>query len=154
LKRRSNILIGLLVASAFAPALGGTCRAEIILDTSFPSSGRPTRIILVDDRGAPVPDADVTATYRPGSRVSRTDDLGRTGSEGVIEWTPRKAGIVTLRAVWSGEDGTERTASINASVRFDPVPVSGLVVLTVAGILLLGGSIERISALLRSPEAH
>lgn len=144
--------MAVLAALSAAAWFAGACRAGIELGEAFPTAREQTLISIFDQDGEPVPGAAVTATYRPGSRVSRTDDLGKTAAAGTIEWTPRKAGIVTLRAIWTAADGSERSAFINTSVRYDPAPVSGIVVLVIAGVVLLGGSVERICALLRSPE--
>lgn len=127
-------------------------QAEIVLDTAFPTVRKEARILVADD-GLPVAGAELTATYRPGSAVERTTVVGKTAEDGSIDWVPAEAGIVSISAAWTGEDGSERTASINASVKFDPTPVSGIIIMIIAGVVLIGGGIERITALLRSPES-
>jgi hypothetical protein len=89
----------------------------------------------------------VSVTYRPGSSVSRTEDIGVTGEGGRVEWTPHLAGIATLNATWDG--GTSTT---NVSVRFAHTPLGGVAIMLLAGLLLVGGSVVRIMRIMKAPE--
>lgn len=142
-------LLSLVVAAAciVAPA----SQADIVLDTAYPTVKQQAKVHVTDDLGGPVSDAEVTVTYRPGSAVESSGVIGRTGSDGTSMWTPAEAGIVTITATWIGADQTEQSSSVNASVKFDPTPIAGILIMIVAGILLIGGSIERIRSLLRTP---
>ncbi len=153
----------LLLGKVFALAVAVTVvltlaappiHADIILDTAFPSVKQSTRIHVTDDMGISVAGAEVTATYRPGSAVERASVVGKTAADGTFDWTPSESGIVTITATWIGADDSEQTTSINASVKFDPIPIAGIIIMIVAGIVLIGGGVERIAALLRSPEAE
>lgn len=140
--------VAMMVLAFSAPPL----RADIIIDTAFPTVKQSARIHVTDGLGASVSGAEVTATYRPGSAVERVSVAGRTAADGTFDWTPSEAGIVTITAAWMGEDGTQHTTSINTSVKFDPVPIAGIIIMILAGIVLIGGGVERIATLLRSPE--
>jgi len=129
-------------------------RAEIVLDTAYPVVRQHTRVLVSDDSGAPVGDAEITVTYRPGSAVEASTVVGRTGGDGAILWTPSEAGIVTISATWTDADQKEQTTSVNSSIKFDPTPITGILIMIIAGVVLIGGSIERIWSLLHSPETN
>ena len=139
-----------VILTAAAPSL----HADIVLDTAFPTVKQSARIHVTDDADASVPGAEVTVTYRPGSAVERSSVVGTTSAAGTFAWTPSEAGIVTITATWIGDDDTEHTTSVNTSVKFDPTPVSGIIIMIVAGIVLIGGGIERVISLLRKPEVE
>ena len=63
----------------------------------------------------------------------------------VATWTPSRAGVVALATA----DGASR----NVSVRFDETPISGLLILIVAGLVLFGGAALAMRALLSGPAA-
>jgi hypothetical protein len=98
---------------------------------------------LADEAGRPLAGVELTVTYRPGSRVSRSVSLGRTDARGEVTWTPEDAGLASL------ESAGERPQSKAVSVRFDGVPWKGLAVMIVAGWLLVGGSIRRFVTILK-----
>lgn len=91
----------------------------------------------------------MVATYRPGSQVSRTEELGTTNGAGQLVWTPTDAGIVTLAA--TAQDGT--TLSSNLSVYFSGVPGMGLLIMIGAGALLYGGVIRGFRSMGTPPPA-
>ena len=126
--------------------------ADIVLDKAFPTVKQSSRLHVIDAAGASVAGAKITVTYRPESAVERESVVGETAADGTFDWTPTEAGIVTIAAAWRDEDGTERATSVNASVKFDPTPIAGIVIMLFAGIVLIGGGVERIFALLRAPE--
>ncbi|MEJ2721807.1 MAG: hypothetical protein P8181_11815 [bacterium] len=142
------VIIGMALMTTAVPA----SHAEIVLDTAFPVEKEATRIHVVGPDGGPVADAAVTATYRPGSAVATEVEVGRTGVDGNCEWVPGEAGIVTIGAAWVDGAGVEQTTAINVSVKYDHAPIEGIVIMIVAGIVLIGGAIQRIARLLGTPE--
>jgi hypothetical protein len=151
LRRASKVSLLLLTLVAAACIVVPASRADIVLDTAFPTVKKQTRIHVTDDRNNPIPDAEITVTYRPGSAVERGGVIGCTGDDGNSMWTPAEAGIVTITATWTDTDRAEQSSSINSSVKFNPTPISGILIMIIAGVLLIGGSIERILSLLSTP---
>ncbi|UCH83378.1 MAG: hypothetical protein JSW50_13105 [Candidatus Latescibacterota bacterium] len=143
----------ILIATMIAVVNVSGSYADIILDTAYPVEKQSTRVRVVADDGSPVPNAAVSVTYRPGSAVPAVFDVGRTAADGNCEWTPREAGIVTISAAWVDATGSEQITTVNASVKYSPTPVTGIVIMIVAGIVLIGGAFDRISRLLRTPES-
>jgi len=130
------------VVATLAPAAA----ADIVLRQKYPTEGAVTQVFVQNEDGSPVPGADVTVTYRPGSSVSHTEEVGVTGEGGRIEWTPATAGIAALHAKWEGGE-----SSTNVSVKFAHVPAGGIIIMLLAGVLLVGGSVVRIMRVLKSP---
>ncbi len=125
---------------------------SVVLDKKFPTHQEQVRIQVVNDDGNPVAGADVSVTYRPGSRVSATDEIGETIEDGTLEWTPVDPGIATLTATWTEPGQTERSSSTTVSVRFRDLPIDGIFIMVVAGLLLIVGSAIRVYKLLRAPD--
>lgn len=128
---------GLTLTLAFAAAT----EAGISTSTDRPVQGEPTRV-MVDVDGTAVSGAVVTAVYRPGSEVSKTVDIGTTTADGSVEWIPEDAGVVTLSAA---------DQSQNVSVQFAGLPLPGLLILLLAGIVLYGGVIRGFRMLAGAP---
>jgi len=128
--------------------LAGTqaARADVVLETRYPVAGTPCEVLVQDDANLPRPGATVSVTYRPGSSVERPSRVGTTDDSGRVVWTPELAGIATVTASWAG--GSTRA---NVSVQFSHPPLSGLLIMVFAGIVLVGGSAVRIRRVLRSP---
>lgn len=145
---RSRLPAGMAGLLALAlvpvPALGG-------IDTtpSAPIEGTPTSVRVTDEDGNPLAGLAVEAVYRPGSEVSRTESLGTTDESGTVTWTPGAAGLVTLQT--AAADGS--AISRNLSVRFDGVPLPGLLTFLLAGIILFGGIIRGFRSLREAPPA-
>ena len=95
----------------------------------------------------PVSGAKVAVTYRPGSSVELTEEVGTTGPGGRLVWTPTTAGIALISATWDGGE-----TSTNISVKFASVPAGGLIIMILAGLLLVGGSAVRIIRVMKSPD--
>jgi hypothetical protein len=144
MNRRTGIAAMVAVA-IFAGALASTAGAEIVLRQKYPTQGASTELFVQDDDGAPVSGAAVTVTYRPGSSVEASDTIGTTGTGGRIAWTPSTAGIASLQASWEGGSSTT-----NVSVRFASVPRGGVLIMILAGLLLVGGSIVRITRVIKT----
>lgn len=139
--RRLLVTAALLATGVFAT----TAAADVVLREQYPTQGESTELFIQADDGSPVSGATVTVTYRPGSSVEATDSVGTTGPSGRLVWTPETAGIVSVRAEWAGG-----STSANVSVRFGSTPASGIIIMIAAGLLLVGGSVVRISRVLRT----
>jgi len=127
------LALGLWTASA---------RAGVETDPPVPVQGEPATVTVTNDlTGAPLRAAAVTVVYRPGSKVSHAESLGTTDARGRIAWTPADAGIVTLTAIPPGGEEVAPITS-NLSVRFRGIPLRGLAVMVLAGIILYGGVIR------------
>lgn len=125
--------IGTLAALGLLAA--GSAGAGIDTTPSVPTAGASTLIFLTDDEGAPVEGAEIRAVYRPQSEVEQTEIVGTTGTEGSVAWVPGQSGVVDLEAVLPA-DGSTLSRSI--SVRFRGVPLTGLLILVFAGLILYG----------------
>jgi hypothetical protein len=79
-------------------------------------------------------------TYRPNSSVAQTDTMSWDTPTQTYAWTPRKAGVVSIK----GND-----QSMNVSVRYAGVSTSGLLVMTGAAIILFGGVVLAFRTLFR-----
>ena len=143
MKRETGFL---MVAIAVGVSLlAGTVSADVVLREKYPTEGENTELFIQADDGSPVSGAAVTVTYRPGSSVEATEEVGTTGPSGRLAWTPQTAGIASVNAVWDGGD-----TSTNISVKFGGAPAGGLIIMVLAGLLLVGGSIVRITRVLRT----
>ncbi len=149
-----KILVLAVTIAVILTVAAPSIHADIVLDTAFPTVKQSTRIHVTDDKDASVGGAEVTVTYRPGSAVERSSVVGTTSEAGTFAWTPSEAGIATIAATWIGNDDTQHTTSVNTSVKFDPTPVSGIIIMVIAGIVLIGGGLERVVSLLRRPEVE
>ena len=143
------IVVGIVMATITA----GVSHADIVLDSAFPVEKQTTRVHVSGTDELPVANAALTVTYRPGSAVPATFEIGRTAADGNCDWIPREAGIVTINAVWMDADGVEQTAAMNSSVKYNPTPIAGIVIMIAAGLVLIGGGVERIARLLGTPES-
>lgn len=125
-----------------------TCSAgaAITTDPPVPVEGETATIRVTGEADAPVAGAAVQAVYRPGSNVERAVEVGTTGADGTVAWTPDGAGLVALTA---GEG--DAAQSKNLSVRFRGLPLSGLIILLGAGIVLYGGIIRGFRSLTSLP---
>jgi hypothetical protein len=142
---RHTGILAFVALTVVAGALASPAGAEIVLRQKYPKQGDTAELFVQDDDGAPVAGATVTVTYRPGSSVEASDTVGTTGAGGRIAWTPTTAGIASLTASWEGNSSTT-----NVSVRFASVPPGGVIIMILAGLLLVGGSIVRITRVIKS----
>jgi hypothetical protein len=140
-----GILLILLACGYETAASQGT----IILQIQFPVQNEKTRIFVQTQAGDPIAGARVTATYRPGSRVEEDSEIGVTDPGGAVEWIPEEAGIVAISAEFTSEDSTTAQLSENVSVKFASTPLSGVLIMLLAGTLLIGGSIVRFARYIR-----
>ena len=79
----------------------------------------------------------VAVTYRPGAITAHTETF--TPGAAVFEFTPSRAGVVSVAA---GD------AAQSLSVRFRGAPLSGIVVMVLAGLILFGGAALSLRTLL------
>jgi len=101
-----------------------------------PEEGKPLVLCLKD---ADPLDATLTVIYRPNSATEKVDDSGPfpLDAEGRVQWVPQSPGIATL-AVLDREGKT--VAQSDVAIRFAEVPLAGIVVMVLAGLLLFGGA--------------
>lgn len=100
-----------------------------------PATGQYVQAGEVLIAGQPVtitaPGADtLVITYRPGSNISQVKRISLT--ETGYTWTPHTAGITAL--------STPGGAAQTVSVRFNRLPLPGLIVFIIAGTILFGGA--------------
>lgn len=152
LARRSLVAAALLVLAVFpalaqAPAEDGP--PEILPASPYPLRGEPTELTVAAADGRPLPGVSVRALYRPNSETAHTEELGTTGDDGRLAWTPADAGVVTLAT--HGDAGA--VAQARVSVRYGSFPLLGLLVMLAAALLLFGGAAIGFAWLLRKPQA-
>lgn len=148
--RRTRARPGAVIAMALCAALAAsltTADAEIVLRQRYPVEGTETQVFVNNDDGLPISGATVAITYRPGSSVEVTEEIGTTGPGGRLTWTPAKAGIASIHATWDGGE-----TSTNVSVKFATIPGGGMIIMVLAGLLLVGGSVVRIMRVLKSSD--
>lgn len=117
--------------------LAGSAQAGIELPEMV-TAGQPTTVVVTSADGTPLAGMEVKVLYRPGSQVSSSQTVGVTDAAGNIAWSPEHAGLVTLSG--TSPDGT--VLSSNFAIRFAGVPVSGVLIMLGAGILLYGGALR------------
>ncbi len=128
-------------------------QGSVIVKKKFPTKGEEVRLIVMDPSGQPVAGARIEVTYRPGSSVSSVEAIGRSGQDGGIDWVPTEAGIATLTAVWTGFDRAEMVATVDVSVRFRSPPIAGILIMIIAGLVLVVGSVIRMVNVVRAHQA-
>ena len=124
---RSRLMTRLLLpllALAAAAALPAPAAAQFVAPDQRVVVGRPV------DLQVPAGTDTVRVTYRPNSAIGQVEALPVTAA--TVRWTPREAGVVAL----AGAGG----AAQNVSVRFEETPALGLLMLTLAGLILFGGA--------------
>lgn len=104
----------------------------------FPTAGRATTIVT------PAAVEMISVTYSPTSRVEKREvfsvqKLNPAGAYNTV-WRPQRPGVARIEAA-----GEQRTVS----VRFDSLPVSGMVIMLIAALVLFGGAALSLRSLLR-----
>ena len=150
---RKLILIPLLVGAIASLPVAAYPTGRVDTADHYPVVNDTTLIHVLDAGGNPVAGAAVTVVYRPESQVEQTDDVGITNAAGIVRWSPKDVGVVTINASWEDEAGAADGATANISVKFAAVPANGIFIMIFAGLLLLGGSAVRFWRLLRQPDA-
>jgi hypothetical protein len=152
--RRPEQMLILTVIALLGPfGQNVMARGTVVVENQFPVKNEFVRIHITGDDGYPVEGANVEVTYRPGSRVQQTDHIGASAADGTIRWAPAEAGIATITATWTGPGQTERKSATSVSIKFRSPPLDGILIMIVAGVLLVVGTVIRIFALLRTPQA-
>ena len=75
--------------------------------------------------------------YSPSSETEMVEEIGRFSESGVISWKPTRPGIATLSA---RDDADTDIVSSNVAIYFSSTPMSGVLVMLLAGALLFGGA--------------
>ena len=111
----------------------------------FPVAGQETTIRLegTTDR--------LRFTYQPESPVAEVIEVPTHGQL-LFRWKPKKAGIVMVEAY----HGDTAAGVAKVSVKFDGIPITGLVICLLAGTILFGGAYLFLRALLvgDTPSVH
>lgn len=112
-------------------------------------------LVLPKDLKYPVTGEAVTITlhripalcfvYQPDSRVVKLQTMATAGKT-QVSWKPERHGIVTIRAMTQAikdpkqcHDKKKVAASIDVSVKFSGLPLSGVLIFFGAGLILFGG---------------
>lgn len=121
----------LLLAVSLALAAPLAAQEIVSVSPEIPVRDEPVRVTF----SAAVDTA--TVTYRPGAITASTETY--TPGASTFEFTPTRAGVVSVAAAG---------ASQNLSVRFQSAPASGILVMLFAGLILFGGAGIALRALL------
>ena len=143
---RSVFIAVTLVFLWAAPARGGD-EASIGVLKHLPGDQAVDLVIRAGDRA--LQRGSLLVTYRPGSMVERTRRLPvpamGVGENRTITWTPTDPGIVRLDFEARPEGGETEVKAVKASqmvgVLFPSTPVSGLLVMFLAAVILFGGCV-------------
>lgn len=135
-------IIGLvLVGLAGAPLAA----ADLSMDVDFPVVGKGIEITV---SGVDLPESlALWVVYSPNSETRTEEEIGGFSFGGTVTWNPARFGIATLSA--RGAAGEEVTAE-NVAVLFAETPMSGVLVMIFAGLLLFGGAGFSLRSVLRS----
>jgi hypothetical protein len=99
---------------------------EISVEHPYPTVGRATTIHV------PEMVDQVIITYQPDApAIQRVETILGGGTQDVV-WRPQHPGVVRIEAAGVTKE---------VSVRFDGVPLSGVLIMLIAGTILLGGAI-------------
>jgi hypothetical protein len=151
--RKNNRLFVVLAIALIWGAGDAAAQGSVVVKKKFPTKDEEVRLIVMDPSGQPVAGARIEATYRPGSSVRRVEAIGRSGQDGSIDWVPTEAGIAMLRAYWTGADRSAMVAAVDVSVRFRSPPIAGILIMIIAGLVLVVGSVIRMYDVVRSHQA-
>ena len=157
--RRPAFRIALLAALLLAGGSVGAstpeppaAAVELSIADERPLRGEPVRL-TVSAGAVPAPGALVEAIYRPNSSTTYREPLPPADSSGTVFWTPRDAGPVTLEVRLAADLETPPATSRTVAVRYPGFPPSGLAIMLLAGVLLLGGAALGFVMLLTGPRA-
>jgi hypothetical protein len=104
-----------------------------------------TMTLRLEQAALPAAGVAITASYRQNAhkKLQHVQQIGTTAADGTLRWEPAEPGVVVL--AWEG-------GSRNVSVLHHGVPVAGVLVALIAGLLLLGGSVFFVLQMLRRQE--
>ncbi len=106
-----------------------------VRDAQTPRVGNATTLVtkeLVDE---------LTITYSPKSEVEIVEKVPTNGTKLVL-WRPKYAGVATIT--------TPGHKALTVSIRYDGVPLGGVLIMLLAGFILFGGAFVSLRALLAS----
>ena len=128
------LLAALAVSLAASVPLAPSASAQDVLSITpeQPRKGEPVTVTFS------APADSVVVIYRPGAVTAHTETFA-PGSA-VFEFVPERAGVVSVAAPGG--------AAQSLSVRFRGAPLSGVVVMVLAGLILFGGAALALRALL------
>ncbi len=130
-------LFGCVAGSALAGV-------ELSLDADFPEVGKDQTVALSGADGSE--HLSLWVVYSPNSETQAEEEIGPfPGAE--ITWNPTRPGIATLSA---RDDDGNTVASLNVAILFSSTPVSGVLVMFLAGVLLFGGAGLTLRSVLRT----
>ncbi len=92
------------------------------------------------------PITEVDIVYRPNSRTSKNEKIQVSPPARKVSWVPKDAGLAMVKVTTESN-----TITRNISIRFAHFPFSGIIVMVVAGIILLGGASFSIYLLTKTP---
>ena len=121
----------LLLCALLAVAAGATAQDIVSVAPDSPTRGEVVTVTFSE------PVDSVTVVYRPGAVTAVTEVM--TPESATFRFTPERAGVVSV---------SSGGASQSLSVRYLGVPVAGLVVMILAGLILFGGATISMRALL------
>lgn len=111
--------------------------AQIDIDPVEPVKGEEVSVRLEN------PSSFLFISYRPNSTVARMDTIKANPPVNHFIWTPEYAGVVRL---------STSDAARNVSVRYAGVSWTGILVMILAGVILLGGATISMIMLFRRRE--
>ena len=120
-------LLGLAASAAADPVLK--------LAAAFPVEGKE-QVVRLEDFGAPTA-IRLKIVYRPNSETQSEVIVGDFGADGTVIWRPAVPGITLLIA--ETHDG-QSVCQKRVATCFATTPISGILVMVLAGILLFGGA--------------
>lgn len=128
--------LGLLVFILAIAAGSAAGQGTLDFNGQEPEEGKPMTVSLT---GAEAAGASLAVLYRPNSATEKYDEAGPfvLDEAGRVEWTPRFPGIATLTVT---DSQAQVLAAKDVAIRFSAVPVAGITVMILAGILLFGGA--------------
>ena len=123
--------------------------SEISVRDTYPLIHGQTFLTVRDDEGVPIEGLKLQFTFRPNSMVERSVILdAETDSLGTVMWAPDDAGICSIIA-YDPVNPDSVVATTDVSIRFRSFSPQGIVVLTVAFLVLFGGATWSIVMLFR-----
>jgi hypothetical protein len=114
----------------------GAATAELRVAERYPRRGQEVLVTLEGDLAGR--DFLLRVTYRPNAQTASQEELPARGGE--LRWVPRDAGIVELQALALDAAEAPAMATARVAVRYGGFPASGLLVMSIAGLLLFGGA--------------
>lgn len=116
---------------------------EIRINMEYPEVGAPVEVFV---KGQGLDKTSLFVKHRPGSETEEELLIGRLDDSNKMEWIPKDAGIARL--VLRDDKGGD-LASKNTAICYSGIPILGVGVMVLAGILLFGGAAISLSIALQ-----